>query len=140
MKTRIVRIGNSQGIRIPKLLLVETGLEGEVEIEVRGGELIVRAPRVPGAPGEVREAGATWGRAAKAGDTGDLAALLDRIATGASSEEVILDRSGRPMARLVPIQGAPRRPGRLRGRLAIRDDFDAPLPAGVGAAFRGEAD
>ena len=32
MKTRIVSIGNSQGIRIPKLLLEQTGLSGEVEI------------------------------------------------------------------------------------------------------------
>jgi antitoxin MazE len=32
MKTRIVAIGNSQGIRIPKPLLEQTGLFGEVEI------------------------------------------------------------------------------------------------------------
>ena len=31
MKSRIVRIGNSQGIRIPKPLLEQTGLHGEVE-------------------------------------------------------------------------------------------------------------
>jgi hypothetical protein len=30
MKTRIVRIGNSRGIRIPKPLLEQTGLHGEV--------------------------------------------------------------------------------------------------------------
>ncbi len=30
MKTRVVKIGNSQGIRIPKPLLEQTGLEGEV--------------------------------------------------------------------------------------------------------------
>ena len=35
MKTRIVRIGNSQGIRIPKLLIQQAGLSGEVEISVR---------------------------------------------------------------------------------------------------------
>jgi len=32
MKTRIIRIGNSYGIRIPKKLLDQTGLKGEVEI------------------------------------------------------------------------------------------------------------
>src|SRR2546426_854874 len=32
MKTRIVQIGNSQGIRIPKPLLQQTGLHGEVVI------------------------------------------------------------------------------------------------------------
>ena len=34
MKTRLVRIGNSRGIRIPKPMLEEAGLEDEVEIEV----------------------------------------------------------------------------------------------------------
>ena len=33
-KTNIVRIGNSQGIRIPKLVLDQVGLSGEVEMEV----------------------------------------------------------------------------------------------------------
>ena len=36
MKTRIVRIGNSQGIRIPKPLLEQTGLRDEVEVSVAG--------------------------------------------------------------------------------------------------------
>ena len=35
MKTRIVRIGNSQGIRIPKPLLEQTGLHDEVEVSVQ---------------------------------------------------------------------------------------------------------
>jgi antitoxin MazE len=136
VKTRIVRIGNSQGIRIPKLLLAETGLEGEVEIEARGGELVVRAAGAPraGGAGEVREAGVS------AGGGESLAALLDRLAAGQAGEEVILDRTGRPVGKLVPIQAAPRRPGRLKGRLAIRDDFDAPLPDGLAAAFRGEGE
>jgi antitoxin MazE len=42
MKTRIVRLGNSQGVRIPKLLLEQTGLSGEVEIEARKGALVIR--------------------------------------------------------------------------------------------------
>lgn len=41
MRTRIVRIGNSRGIRIPKALLQESGLEGEVELNVRGGTLVI---------------------------------------------------------------------------------------------------
>ncbi|MFQ4135976.1 AbrB/MazE/SpoVT family DNA-binding domain-containing protein [Nodosilinea sp. PGN35] len=46
IRTRIVRIGNSQGIRIPKLLLEQSGLNAEVEIEVEGDHLVVRtAPR-----------------------------------------------------------------------------------------------
>ena len=47
MRTRIVRIGNSQGIRIPKALLVESGLEGEVEIRVRHGSLVVTSAHRP---------------------------------------------------------------------------------------------
>ena len=43
MRTRIVRIGNSQGIRIPKTLLEQTDLHGEVEINVRGGSLVISA-------------------------------------------------------------------------------------------------
>jgi antitoxin MazE len=47
MKTRIVRIGNSQGIRIPKTLLEETGLSGEVEVSIENGALIIRTARRP---------------------------------------------------------------------------------------------
>jgi antitoxin MazE len=43
MKTRIVRIGNSQGIRIPKALIEEAGLSGEVEISVKGASLVIRS-------------------------------------------------------------------------------------------------
>jgi len=41
MKARIVRIGNSQGIRIPKPLIEQTGLGDEVEIVVRGNALLI---------------------------------------------------------------------------------------------------
>jgi len=43
MKTRIVRIGNSQGVRIPKPLLEEAGLEGPVELRVADGGLVIEA-------------------------------------------------------------------------------------------------
>jgi antitoxin component of MazEF toxin-antitoxin module len=39
MTTTIISIGNSKGIRIPKLLLEESGLENEVELEVKKGEI-----------------------------------------------------------------------------------------------------
>lgn len=42
MRTRIVRIGNSQGVRIPKPLIEQTGLKVEVEIEVEGNHLVIR--------------------------------------------------------------------------------------------------
>jgi antitoxin MazE len=46
MKTRIVRIGNSHGIRIPKSILEQTGLSGEVELEVHDRQITIR-PAVP---------------------------------------------------------------------------------------------
>ena len=46
-KTRIVRIGNSRGIRIPKTLLDEADLPEEVELHAEPGRLIVQAVRRP---------------------------------------------------------------------------------------------
>ena len=56
-KTRIVQIGNSRGIRVPKVLLEHAQLPDEVELEAENGRLIVRAARG-------RRAG--WADAAKA--------------------------------------------------------------------------
>jgi antitoxin MazE len=47
MKAHIVRIGNSRGVRIPKSLLEQTGLQGEVEITAEDGSLLIRATRRP---------------------------------------------------------------------------------------------
>ena len=47
MKTRIVRIGNSQSVRIPKPLLEQTGLHGEVEISAEDGSLVIRSAKKP---------------------------------------------------------------------------------------------
>jgi antitoxin MazE len=41
MKARIVKIGNSQGIRIPKPLIQQTGLTGDVEISVEENRLVI---------------------------------------------------------------------------------------------------
>ena len=46
-KTRIVRIGNSRGIRVPKLLLDQGKLPAEVELQAEPGRLVVRAARGP---------------------------------------------------------------------------------------------
>jgi len=43
IKARIVRIGNSQGIRIPKTLLEQSGISTDVEIELQDGYLVIRA-------------------------------------------------------------------------------------------------
>ena len=47
MKTHIVRIGNSRGIRIPKALLEQTGLDGEVDISHQRDSLLIRPARRP---------------------------------------------------------------------------------------------
>lgn len=47
LKTRIVKIGNSQGIRIPKPLLEQAGLTSVVEVEVEDGQLVLRAIAEP---------------------------------------------------------------------------------------------
>ena len=47
IRTRIVRIGNSQGIRIPKLLLEQSGIQTDVEMEVQSDHLTIhRAPQL----------------------------------------------------------------------------------------------
>jgi prevent-host-death family protein len=68
--------------------------------------------------------------------TTHLSRLVERAAAG---EEIIISKAGRPVARLGPIPRivAPRNPGRWRGKVRIRDDFDE-LPAEVAAAFRDE--
>lgn len=43
MKTRIVKIGNSQGIRIPKLLLERSNLAEEVELEAQDNQIVIRS-------------------------------------------------------------------------------------------------
>ena len=42
MRARIVKIGNSQGIRIPKPLLEQTGILDDVELEVEQNQIIIR--------------------------------------------------------------------------------------------------
>ena len=58
--------------------------------------------------------------------------LLDAVAGG---EEILIARAGRPIARLVPLQGhatpARRRLGQLAGQFTVPADFDAPLPEDI---------
>ena len=65
-----------------------------------------------------------------------LSALVDQAADGA---EIISAKSGKPMAKLVAFrETARRKPGRAKGLVWISDDFDAPLPADLQAAFNGD--
>lgn len=47
MKTRLIRIGNSRGVRLAKPLLEQAGLEDEVDIRVEPGALIISAVGAP---------------------------------------------------------------------------------------------
>ncbi|MBN1873309.1 MAG: AbrB/MazE/SpoVT family DNA-binding domain-containing protein [Anaerolineae bacterium] len=43
VKTRIVRIGNSQGVRIPKFLLDQTDLDEDVELALEENQIVIRS-------------------------------------------------------------------------------------------------
>jgi antitoxin MazE len=47
VKTQIIKIGNSRGIRIPKLLINQVGLGSEVEISVERNQLVIRPTARP---------------------------------------------------------------------------------------------
>ncbi len=62
-----------------------------------------------------------------------LSKLLERVAAG---EEVIIAKSGIPVARLVPAAPVQERSlGTEKGRVFVADDFDAPLPKDLLKAF-----
>lgn len=41
MRTHLVRIGNSRGVRLPKAIIAQAGLTDEVELGVRDGAVII---------------------------------------------------------------------------------------------------
>jgi antitoxin MazE len=45
MRTTIRKMGNSQGVLIPKPYLTQLGLEGEIEMDVEGDTIVLRKPR-----------------------------------------------------------------------------------------------
>ena len=47
MKSRLIRIGNSRGVRLSKPLIEEAGLQEEVEIRVHEGAVVISARREP---------------------------------------------------------------------------------------------
>ncbi|MDP6775306.1 MAG: type II toxin-antitoxin system Phd/YefM family antitoxin [Candidatus Latescibacteria bacterium] len=64
--------------------------------------------------------------------------LIKRVING---EEVVIARSGKPVARLGPIdheRKRPRMPGSAKGLVRIGADFDAPLPKELTQAFVGD--
>ena len=63
-----------------------------------------------------------------------LSRLVDRAAAG---EEIIIAKSGKPLALLGPLRKrvAQRQPGGWEGRVTITDDFDEPLPPEILSSF-----
>ena len=47
MKAQIIQIGNSQGIRIPKVLLEESRISGEVDVELHSDGILIRNAQKP---------------------------------------------------------------------------------------------
>jgi antitoxin MazE len=47
IRTRLVKIGNSQGVRIPKVVLDQLHMSDMIELEVQDNQLIVRSSKTP---------------------------------------------------------------------------------------------
>ena len=77
MRTKLVPIGNSKGLRLPKSVIEQCGLDAEVELEVKKDHLIVRAAPAPRAGWD-----AAFARMARRGDD----ALLDADSVARPSE------------------------------------------------------
>jgi len=65
-----------------------------------------------------------------------LSRIVDRVAAGA---EVVIAKAGKPMVRLSPIEGIPKKKklGMLKGRITVPEDFNAPLDESVIDDFEG---
>ncbi len=68
MRTKLVRIGNSRGVRIPKPFLEQAGLDDEVELQVVRSGIMIRSIDAPRAG---------WAEAAEQIRTRGTDALLD---------------------------------------------------------------
>jgi prevent-host-death family protein len=62
-----------------------------------------------------------------------LSALIEKVMAG---QEVVIAKAGKPIAKLVLYERneEPRRPGALKGKIKIADDFDE-LPKDIAEAF-----
>jgi antitoxin MazE len=78
IRSKVVKIGNSRGIRIPRTVLEQVGLTDEVEMTVEGNKLIIQAVHKPRQEWEER-----FADMAKQGDD----QLLDEAPTQWDEEE-----------------------------------------------------
>lgn len=67
-----------------------------------------------------------------------LSRLLEEVNNG---QEIVIAKAGKPMARLTGLGAVKpiRKPGFLKGKIRIADDFDAPLPEDLLDAFEGKS-
>ena len=67
----------------------------------------------------------------------NLSRLVDEVSNGA---EVVIAKAGKPVARLVPLRRdvPKRKPGFMKGRIRMADDFNSALPRSVLASFEGK--
>lgn len=63
--------------------------------------------------------------------------LIEAVMQG---EEIIIAKAGKPAAKLIPITPSKpkRKPGALKGKIKISEDFDAPLPEDILNQFEGK--
>jgi prevent-host-death family protein len=55
--------------------------------------------------------------------------LSQLVEDAAAGKEIIIAKNGKPMAKLVAVRERPqRKPGRLKGKIWMSKDFDAPMP------------
>jgi antitoxin MazE len=47
VRAKVIKIGNSRGVRIPHILLEQAGLTDEVEMKVDGDKLIIHSTHQP---------------------------------------------------------------------------------------------
>jgi antitoxin MazE len=79
MRARVIKIGNSQGLRIPKPILEQTGIVDDVEIEVEKNKIIIRPAK------NAREG---WEQAFKImGEKGDDEPIIDKMNISHSWDE-----------------------------------------------------
>lgn len=78
MKAQIIKIGNSHGIRIPKAVLEETRMSGEVELEVTTEGILIR---------NIKKPRSDWDAAFTALNDRDDDLSLTRAATGFEKKE-----------------------------------------------------
>ena len=68
MHTKLINIGNSRGVRLPKPLIQQAGLRDEVELEVASGTIIISSRQDPRGD---------WAEAAQALSSEDSGGLID---------------------------------------------------------------